>query len=303
MVDLVPRMKGRSLLFSNEGLFRGLLQNDALLAALADCAVPVQVIVFLRDPAAHALSSYGQRVKRDGETRTLDEFLKEWDVPHQVNTFLDRMSAAKVAVKLRNYSRLDGSSLLAAFEDMLDVPPGTLRAAPNAVVNRSLTPAEAYLQRRFNAVWGPGSARFLSDRLCDALPDQAVDRAGMTPQDYEAFVARLSPMVAQVNRRLPEGQALRFTPPDPVPQDQPLGFSPEQIDVLVSSLGDRIARPEPVRDYLDLLRRVRPGYVLTPDDLLVMARLAQSAAPQAKAVPRMIERWTQLKDRRGKRPR
>ena len=75
--------KASRLLFSSEWLSLQIAKDGETLATLQE-SFDVTVVLFLREFLAHAISHYGQTVKRGGSTQVLSEYLAADQWPHDV---------------------------------------------------------------------------------------------------------------------------------------------------------------------------------------------------------------------------
>ncbi|MCR8826263.1 hypothetical protein [Pseudosulfitobacter koreensis] len=248
------------VLLSNESLIHFFLDDPALLDRVKALGAEVVVILYLRNPVEHAQSVYGQTVKRGGSVARFDAFLDDYQTPAKVRAFLTLLDKAGVDVRIVNYSN-HADNILRSFEDALTLPTGTLTPAPKARVNRSLTRSELEVQRMFNRHWGRRSSRFVSDALCNALPDVPADRPSASAKALAAFIARQAPIVAEVNALLPASEVYRLDPPQ-VGGDTGQGnltFTPEQMEVLVAAISARIPNVLEHDRWHRLLIRLRGG--------------------------------------------
>ena len=244
---LAQRTGPAGLVLSSEELFPRLSEyNDpASLTRAAQTAgfEGVEILLFIRNPVAHAASLWQQYLKRGGGSVSIEAFFERYSVPQRVAQFLDRFGALKgVAVTCLNYDRhrLD---LLDAVCLWLGVPTATMARPRAAVVNRGMTRAELTLQAALNRKIGK-AGRILSDALCEELPDLPSDRIRPDLACQQAMCERLVPTLARVNAYLDEEE--RYRPdiersPD-TNGDLALEFSGQQIGVIGAALGAEIRR-------------------------------------------------------------
>ncbi|MCX5966463.1 MAG: hypothetical protein NTV57_02245 [Cyanobacteria bacterium] len=96
IVQLAEQMpKATRLLFSSEWLFERIVQDLGTLTTL-QAQFDLTLVLFTRDFLAHALSVYGQKVKRSGCTTNLSEHLSGYWMPRQVLRLLLRLSMQDV---------------------------------------------------------------------------------------------------------------------------------------------------------------------------------------------------------------
>ena len=258
VTDVARRHANASrLLFSSEWLFRWFLEDGETLATLQK-SFDVTVVLFTREFLAHAISVYGQKVKRRGCTTSLGEHLAGDRHPHAVLRVLEAVERSGCSAAAFNYSR-HSDHVLDVFAGAIGVAPEVLVLPPVARVNRSLDEAELALVRRFNAVLGRSSGNLVADALCENLPLHPTGTPRVTRQDYEAYRARVAPIEATINRLLPPSE--RYGADEPIlvedghdGADRVMGFTEAQLDVLAQSLGPEIVRLRAAKPSLSRVR-------------------------------------------------
>ena len=253
---------GNSLLFSNEGLFRALQgqrQNYEGFKHLTELG-QVEVILFIRNPVEHCTSAYFQTVKRGGFTGEFEDFVPRYRVPIQVKRTMDLIRQTSAAIKIRNYSN-HRRDILASFADCLELSDSAILKTPvHERINRSLTLSELYVQRKFNSEYGQDSSQFISDQLCERLPDIESGNPGFTEESYRVLCEQLETAANAVNERIDPSERYVFEEPEfrldgSGDTSTQLTFTREQIDVLVHSICNRM----PVRGtskFADRLRNI-----------------------------------------------
>ena len=238
-----------TLLLSNEGLFFR-LKPHGLLDVMRENApeADFEVLIYVRDPMDHAVSKYQQQVKRGGSTETFEEFLKTYNHPAVVANFIRWLEAQDIPVHVRNYSR-HRSDLLQSFEALLGVSTSVLTPPDVKNVNRSMTNSEIALQIAFNKTMLTAASKFISDPLCEQLPNIRSERPEATPEALDAFLKRMTRLISQhgLDARLGEAEryhippldevTARFDAPDP---ERTFSFSRAQLEVLVASVSEEI---------------------------------------------------------------
>jgi hypothetical protein len=236
-----------AVLFSNEGLFRRHARVAADIRDIQSRGVAVESIVVIRDPLDHAVSLFGQGLKRHGFTKALADALKNYAMPERVFDFITAFRADGIAVKVANYSR-HTCSLVPTFAEMLGVDPVLLVWPSVKVVNRSLSGAEAYLMRRLNERFDVQVTMRIADALCNEMPDIPAGRPFLSPEEHAAFNARMAPMIEKVNAIIPEDAHYRLSSYADYAGNgmnapgEPLSFTPEQIDLIVGLLPGGVRR-------------------------------------------------------------
>jgi len=246
VTDVARRHANASrLLFSSEWLFHWIAEDGETLAMLQE-SFDVTVVLFIREFLAHALSTYGQKVKRGGCTTLRGEYLAEDQFPHVVLKALQAVDRAGCRAATFNYSR-HSDHVLDVFAGAIGVVPEILVLPPVARVNRSLDETELALVRRLNAVLGKSSGHLVADALCENLPLHPTGTPRVSRQDYETYRARVAPIEATINPLLPPAE--RYGADEPIliedgteGVDRVMGVTEAQLDVLAESLGREILR-------------------------------------------------------------
>jgi len=286
VVDMAGRhAKAKRLLFSSEYLFERIGKEGGLLATLQE-SFDVTVILFVREFLAHAVSNYNQWGKSQSCHVSLAQYLAKYDYPKGVLEVMQAIEQAGCRAKIYNYSR-HANHLLETFAAGLSVGPEVLVVPSTPRVNRSLDPAEIYLASRFNNVLGP-SRNLIAMPLCEQLPLHPVGKPRIARRDYDAFRARMAPLEAMLNERLPEAERYGVEEPIVIEEGDDasqglLTFSAAQIDVVAQSIGGeimRLRRPARhrsavvVRSWLDRVMNVIRAKMLKP---FVYGALARSS--------------------------
>ncbi len=249
------------VLLSNESLIHFFLNDPELLPRVAALGAETQLILYVRNPYDHACSVYGQTVKRGGSVASFDAFLAGYPTPAKVRAMMQMAQKADVGLTVINYSN-HSNDILRSLTDALSVPAETLTPPTRGRVNRSLTRSELELQRMFNRHWGRRSSRFVSDALCNALPDMRAERPVASAQALDAFVAQQAPIVDEVNALLPPSEAYALEVPQggaEADAQADLTFTPEQMEVLVEAISARIPNVLENDRWHRLLIRLRGG--------------------------------------------
>lgn len=211
-----PRVppEGR-LLFSTEAAFRVLPAEPAPLEALLRDGVPVEIVLYLRNPVSLARSVYAQMVEGRGLQAPFDDFLEGFAFLDSVERFLDLCDRLGVPMWVWNYATAP-SAAFEVMEGVLDLPEGTLDRPPVGRVNRSLGRAEIRILQQIAARSGQEAAAAVGRALCDRLPELPPDPPQASAAAYGAYARRVAPQVARMNARLPEEAQLRVEAYDEV---------------------------------------------------------------------------------------
>lgn len=253
LLGQVPPPAGATgVLLSNESLFRALFGKRQLIREVKKVFpdARIKALLFIRDPMDHMMSGYRQAVKSHGFLDSPDAFSKTYAAPALVGGCIDAAAAEGVDLTVYNYSRHQ-KSLLPLVEAWLGLAPDALVRPPVERVNRSLTNAEVELLRAFTRHLGKDFAHAVSVALCNRLPDVPAETPSMSAGGVRAFLDRMDGVVAEVNRRLPEGERYRLgteadharmiATGDEGGKNQ---FSDAQIEVLAAAIAARMHRQE-----------------------------------------------------------
>lgn len=241
------------LLLSSEAYFlkmrsKGFLDRIRQLLPEAD----LQILLFIRDPMDHAVSNYQQVVKRHGYAADFDQFLKEYNIPRRVGQFVEWVRGMGVTVHMRNYSRIS-KDLKSAFEGWLGMPQDSLVPPARQQINRSLSVPEMALQLAFNRHYGK-AAPFVSDALCEELPDIRAERPPVSAERLEGFLKRMRSTIDMLDFGdcLPADEGYRLptleeaTALFQAPAETPVyAFTAEQLDIFARDISARLLATTP----------------------------------------------------------
>jgi len=242
------------LVFSAERWARVLpLQLEALLR-VADAGAVEQIRIWLlvRDPLEHALSVYGQMVKRHGFTGSLDDWLEIYDFPQALMSCLKAFQSRpdRIALQVDHYGQ-QRRQLLERMQAWMQLPrEGPWQAPVQSRVNRSLSADELLLMRWLNRRYSDRAAP-VGEALVDILPNLEPARLQPSAGAVQRFLQRWSPVMEQINLRLPPPAQLQLVAPEvgvmevrPEAQSPHPGISllPEQLDCLLEGL-ERLMAP------------------------------------------------------------
>lgn len=237
-----------TLLFSNEGLFWRLPQKQEDFSEITN-EFKVRIVLFIRNPHSHMRSGYMQSIKRGGNAGSLEEYASQYNMPVSVTNFLQFIKASQTTLDVINYSN-HKHELLPVFARVLGVASHRMVVPPVAIVNRALTPAELEIQRLFNLHFGRESSSFVSDVLCNELPDLPVPPfPGLAEPFRETFVARMQAQIQAANAHLPETECYQadfealpddFGSSIPAGNESPFVFSRAQLKVLAQAISQKL---------------------------------------------------------------
>jgi hypothetical protein len=207
---------GKTLL-SSEILFFSLLLDNKLETYVLDKVDKLTVILYVRDVLEMLTSSWGQFVKRSGETRLINEFFLD-QKDHIYDNVLQWINISKkydFKLIIRNYSSHKDEVL----EDFISVILGdsnntrdiikTFALPPVKTVNRSMTNIEYTIIRMFNKI-DKSFAQNLADTWVNFIPDIESEIPKFTVERFATLCGQYHPLIEKINSNLPEGEKIKF---------------------------------------------------------------------------------------------
>jgi hypothetical protein len=246
----VARRKGfDQVLLSNEAFFKRLLKDfylDTIVRAHPD--TEAKLLMFIRNPFDHAISTYHQQVKGKGYSKSFEEFVQYYNLPSATANFINMTKDRDYCdLTVLNYDN-NKQSLMQRFAEFLSVPLETFVLPERGIINRSMTRSELYLLSVFNRKIGK-QTRFISNALCENTPNIRPQSPEASRPVIEEFYARVSDEVEDLNGVIDAGQQLEIPSLDEVlarfaadgeSGGETISFSREQIDALADAIADRI---------------------------------------------------------------
>jgi len=210
-----------SVVFSHEPWARKLPPRWLQLVQLAEVidAQGIDCWLLVRNPLEHAISVYGQMVKRHGFVGSVEDWLGIYDFPEVLVRFFDVVdgSGGEVCLRVDHYETRR-QELLACLQKWLLVPAnGNWRSITEVLVNRSLTSSELILMRWLNER-DPHLALRTGEHLIQRLPQLRGPVVQPSVQAVEQFVQKWQGLIDQLNQRLPSHAQLRLPSADGVVQ-------------------------------------------------------------------------------------
>lgn len=202
---LLQNGDGRDFLFSSEFMvFQSNERTDALIDCLKKNKYDAKVIYLVRDFSKAARSSYSQQVKRAGEDRTFEEFIKKWDPYYLHHINLMNAAFGRDNVSIFNYEEHKSRLANLFFKDFIGIDVKIENTDQTEIINRSLDNKELELLRIFNEFSGGGNA-FSSTLISDALmkiPSTAREKFVATPEEFEILSSRFGGAIDKINSQL-----------------------------------------------------------------------------------------------------
>jgi hypothetical protein len=250
----VRRLAGTSsiLLLSHENLFGHFARNENYLRFLASLDANVRIILFTRDPLDHAISSYNQFLKRHGYVNTFDEFICQFDYFNLIFPFFELINHHGIGVDFVNYTNVK-DPILDRFSDFIGVPRNTLKPPDIGIVNRSLSEVEMYIQRQFNKKYGRDARKFISNPLCEKLPDIKNGYPFLSEKCFFQFKDKMNHKISIFNDKYALNEDQKYNLITDAHYSSSLSklnkiegeflITAEQLDVLVDSLHKELINP------------------------------------------------------------
>lgn len=201
--DLESLPAGATLLYSNENMVNAFIRQPKHLVSIKNAA-ELELIILLRDPYDHFCSFYGQLVKRHGFHCEPLEVIPLYQHFHEVAELSTGEKNEHFKINILNYD-VERGSILKAFGRLINIKTPLVEPTVKNI-NRSLTRNELMLQMIFNEEYGGDSQRFISDALCEELPDLPSEHVSLTEAECAGLRDWLAEPLEEINRLMPDGQ-------------------------------------------------------------------------------------------------
>jgi len=242
-------------LISNESIAQAIGRGqylDQILALKNQIgARTVEFVLYVRDPIEHAQSAYQQSVKRSGNARDVQSFFETYILPLRLVQSLDAMETAGLStIHFFNYSRHKANSI-APLATLLDAP--FLNDPEENVdqVNRSMTLGELTLLRSINEAT-PYGTNFLSDALCNELPQIPSDTAFPSEETQQAMLERLRDALEKIDSKLPMSEKYDYSLKTPATFADGCVFGPDHLQFIGNTIGKYMAELQIAKQLADL---------------------------------------------------
>ena len=178
-------------------------------------AVEIQIILAVRELEEMLSSEYQQRVKRHGESRPFEQFLKRRNFisshHKKAAEVLEQLSQQNISRTLINYSQHKSNISELVFEAI-----GAAKLFPHEqmsglVINRSLSQKELQMLTMINALYYeqfPWISARLSDALAKSLPNTETQRSRISHQSLEKLYETNENYIQMINRYLRSSEPL-----------------------------------------------------------------------------------------------
>ncbi len=236
-------------IFSSELLFKDeyIDEKSVLISKLMQFRDSLTVIIYTRDVYDHFVSSWGQSIKRGGESHNIAQFAKKYRNFRKLRTFLEILSKRDIDFVIKNYSRTGGieaSFMSLVLPENRDAFMARATLATSKV-NRSLTLAELELQRHMNKIFGNKPSGRISELFEKRLPDLPSDKLTV-PQSAISVIQRSnSDAIAKINQYLNADDRLSLDPDPSIILDveqTDYVFSAEHLEAIARFCSNKVQR-------------------------------------------------------------
>lgn len=207
----------KKTLISGENLFFKLWPDKVLIEAVLSKVDNLRVLLYSRNIMEMLASTWGQFVKRSGETRSFEHFVLENNDHHHstVLTWIDLSKRYNFELIIRNYSHHkfeifnDFINLVIERTEKKDETFSDFLQPPIQTVNRSMTDFEYALLRIFNSVDTKLSHK-IADALVELAPNVQSDLPQLSTETFITLKEKYKPVLDQINTYLPKSEHLSF---------------------------------------------------------------------------------------------
>ncbi|MEA2016940.1 MAG: hypothetical protein U9N59_00710 [Campylobacterota bacterium] len=303
-IEKLPKDESKHILFSNEVLFNHIFSSHENFISLHK-KNDLTLIMYVRNPLDHLFSSYGQHIKRHGETRKISNWLHNFQYIDKVIKVIRLCKDNKLNLHLINYSKVD--SIERSFFNVLlgNKCEQFLKKAQftkTKTINRSLTRVEYEIQREFNKHIGANSFKFISDVLVNKTPEIKSEKEYIEMEAIKIFIDQYQEKVLFINTFLDKDKELELEiPQDIKPQGDTFEISSKQIAVLVESISQQILKPSNTilanndADYLrDIALKFESKESLTIQDAHYLMGLAHKVRPGGPVIKAKLDNYNKL---------
>ena len=188
------------LIFSCENWMKPLPKENSALNELCEVleVKSPEIWLLVRDPLDHACSLYNQKVKAQGFRGSLGSWMKEYDIPYFLYSFLQVYAKAYVTHYGRSKAELEKEALIWMNDEYI----GNWNSPPSAKINRSLTARELKFMRFLNLLAGRASRPF-GQWLTQIRPFKASAQLEPTEEEVASFARKWRHLIGEINYKLP----------------------------------------------------------------------------------------------------
>lgn len=225
---------GHTIVLSSESLFWH-LTNFASEKEQWNKAVEIHVILAVRELEEMLSSEYQQRIKRHGESKPFEQFLKR---RHFISSHhkkaaevLTQLSQQSIPVTLINYSAQKKTISQKVFDALGCSDLFPTEQMGDLVINRSLSQKELQILMTINALYYdqfPWISTRLSDALAKQLPNTQTQHSRISPKSLEKLYEKNNSYLKIINSKLNTNEPL--TVKETFKKDQQTKKSAKQLE-------------------------------------------------------------------------
>ena len=211
-----------SIVFSNEMLFKRINESDSLRSLLIrlNKSHRLCLVFCVRNICDHLVSAYQQSVKRHGQTKTFDEFLKSINYVNpgfaELYKTLVFLSAEGIQFKVSNYS-FHQHAIAEHLYSQMGIDPALLPTIQNVPTNRSLTYPENIAILAINRYMSElGQSDFksglLTDQIILGMPELKSCKLVLSEPQSENIFSANRLFIDYINQYLPADETISRDP-------------------------------------------------------------------------------------------
>lgn len=296
--------KSETILFSNESLIHKIISHPEKAEFLSK-KYNLTLVMYVRNPLDHLFSSYGQQVKRHGQTQSISEWIDNYQVLDKVIEMIKICKDRNINLKMINYSTIDTIEK-SFFESIFPkISDGFLlksKIPETKTINRSLSRVEYEIQREFNRHLGSKSSSFVSDSLVNNAPEIKSEKEYIKEEILKEFIVKHKGNVDLINQYLDKENNLSLEIPTELKsKNETFEISSKQISVLAESISKQINKvhntglEDTDADNLrDIAMKSENKIALTLEDAHYLMSLAHKARPEGPIIKKKIQEFKRL---------
>ena len=299
---------GHTIVLSSESLFWH-LTDFVNQKEQWDEAVEIHVILAVRDLEEMLSSEYQQRVKRHGESRPFEQFLRrrQFISSHHKKAaeVIEQLFKENISSTLINYSNHKSTISEKVFEAIGAKDLFPIERMSGLVINRSLSQKELQMLTMINALYYeqfPWISARLSDALAKKLPNIETQRSRISLQSLDKLYQTNDTYIQIINSRLSTAEALkclktldreRNTSPDPK-KNQKIRHEEELSTNLISQTLLEALRNDPTKqlsnETVDTLIKTSQEDDIPAHVAVELLEIAKINRPQGQRLGQLLER-------------
>jgi len=253
------------ILFSSELLYRKLLYKDwdFFQKFLKKNGPQLKIILYSRNLFAHALSRWGQRIKRHKEVKDIDSYLRNnalSDVHLCVLKWITLSKEFNFELIIRNYSKHKTNLLDTFLKDVIEKKNINMKfnLPKYKQINRSLTFSEYEIMRVCNKI--KNLKGNLSDLLIYQLPLIEGTKVKCNQKTYDLLYEKNIETINKINAQINEDESIIIEPPEKVVYGMNdfayRSLSEEQISLISSYIKNHIKQENIKSKNLNLISKI-----------------------------------------------